>query len=91
MVTSNNTGALLILILELSRLFAMKDLGPLHYFLCIEAHASHRGHFDMSLTQTKHVLDVLHKTNMKYAKPIKSPVQLGLKLSRYDGDPVSNA
>ena len=29
-VTSNNTGALPKLLRELSRLFAMKDLGPIH-------------------------------------------------------------
>ena len=35
LVTSNNTGALPKLLKELSWLFAMKNLGPLHYFLGI--------------------------------------------------------
>lgn len=28
---------------------------------------------------------------MHDAKPLRSPVQFGLKLSKYDGDPISNA
>ena len=37
-VTSNNSATLPKLVVDLGRLFAMKDLGPLHYFLGIEAH-----------------------------------------------------
>lgn len=45
----------------------------------------------MYLTQTKYVMDLLHRTTVHEAKPLKSPMQAGLKLSRYDGNPVPNA
>lgn len=88
MVTSNNTVALPKLLRELSRLFVMKDLGPLHYFLGIEVH---RIHSNLYFTHTKYVLNLLHKTNMKDAKPIKSQIQIRLKLSQYEDEPISNA
>lgn len=87
-VTSNNTCALPKLLMELRRLFTIKDLGPLHYFFGIEVK---RTPSYMYLTQTKYVLDLVRRTDMHDAKPLKSPVQTGLKLSRYDGDRLSNA
>lgn len=62
-------------------------MGPLHYFLGIEAH---RLSFDLYLTQTKYVWDLLHRTNIQDAKPIKSPMQPGSKLSEFDGKPLPN-
>ena len=88
MVAGNNTCAFPKLLWGLSRLFAMKDLGEPNFFLGIEVK---RSPIDMYLTQIKYVLDLLHRTNMHDAKPLKSLVQSGLRLSRYDGDPLSNA
>lgn len=88
LVTGNNNVMLPKLLRELDSLFAMKDLGPLHYFLSIEAHQASS---NLYLTQTKCLLDLLHRTNMKDAKPLKLLVQLGMKLSRCDGDPIPNA
>ena len=85
LVTGNKNAALPKLLREVGSLFAMKDLGPLHYSLGIEAH---RASSNLYLTQTKYVLDLLHGTNMKDDKPLKSPFQPGMKLPRYDGDPI---
>ena len=71
-LTSNNPGALPKLLVELGRLFAMKDLGPIHYFLGIEAY---RVDSDLYLTQTTYIWDLLRQTNMQDAKPIESPVE----------------
>lgn len=88
MITSNHAGVLPKLLQDLGRsLFAMKDLGPIHYFLGIEAHWLP---LDLYLPQMKHVWDLLHKTKMHDAIPIKSLVQLGSKLSKADGAPISN-
>lgn len=76
-VTSNYTCALTKLLMELRRLFSMKDLGPLHYFLGIEVKQTPS---DMYLTQPKYVMDLLRHTNMHDAKPLKSPVQTQCKL-----------
>lgn len=60
----------------------MKDLGPIHYFLGIEAiyQGSH-----LSLTQTKYVVDLLKCTNMHEVKPISSLATNGQKPSQYEG------
>lgn len=65
-IISNNTVALTKLLMDFNRLFAMKDLGPLNYFLGIEVH---RAPSNMYLTQTKYVFDLLHMTKMHDAKP----------------------
>lgn len=87
-ITSNHVAAMPKLLRDLGSLFAMKDLGPLHYFIGIEAC---RVSSNLYLTQTKYVWDLLHKTQMHDAKPIKSPVQPGWRLSKTDGDPITNS
>lgn len=69
MITSNHAGVLPKLLRDLGRsLSAMKDLGPIHYFLGIEAHQLP---LDLYLPHTKHVWDLLHKTKMHDAIPMK--------------------
>lgn len=88
MVTSSKECALSKLLTGLSRLFAMKDPGPLHYFLSLEAHRTPKG---LHLTQSKYITELLVRAKMAGAKPLRSPVVSGSKLSQYDGDPVPNA
>ena len=71
--------------IDLVLLFAMKDLGPLHYFLGLKAH---KVQSELYLTQTKYIWDLLQRTNMHDAKPIKSLVDSGSKLSKFSGDPL---
>lgn len=86
-ITSNKECALSKLLRDLSRLFAMKDLGPLHYFLSLEAHRTPKV---MHLTQSKYITELLVRAKMAGAMPLRSPVVSGSKLSQYDGDPVPN-
>jgi hypothetical protein len=65
----------------------MKDLGPLHYFLGLEAVYSTTG---LHLTQTKYTMDLLFRTKFQDVKPISSPATACKKLSLYDGDPLSD-
>ena len=57
--------------------FAIKDLGPLHFFLGNEAVLVANGLF---LTQCRYIKDLLSRTKMTYAKPISSPMSCCLCL-----------
>ncbi|CAN6707056.1 unnamed protein product [Malus baccata var. baccata] len=66
LVTGPNPKACKDTTSQLSTLFPIKDLGPLHYFLGIEVKRSSSGIF---ISQTKYILDLLQKSNMLGAKP----------------------
>ncbi|XP_062006046.1 uncharacterized mitochondrial protein AtMg00810-like [Rosa rugosa] len=85
LITGTHVDHISTLITNLSKLFSMKDLGPLHYFLGIEDVRSFHG---LSLTQTKYTLDLLHRTNMTDAKPVSTPTASGKCLSINDGTPL---
>jgi len=55
--------------------FAVKDLGNLHYFLGVEVIPMKNG---------------LHKTDMKDAKPVTSPMSSSSTLSAFTGDPMED-
>ncbi|XP_008238972.1 PREDICTED: uncharacterized protein LOC103337585 [Prunus mume] len=75
------------LIQDLSRLFSMKDLGPVHYFLGIEVLRTPNG---LSLTQSKYIKDLLTRTKMQDAKHISSSVASGRRLSLHNGVPLDD-
>ncbi|KAM2169391.1 hypothetical protein ACFX1Q_038703 [Malus domestica] len=79
LVTGPNSTACKQVIQQLSSLFPIKDLGPLHYFLGLEVKRSSSGIF---LSQTKYILDLLSKANMTGAKPCSTP----LSTSKLDHD-----
>ena len=54
----------------LSRHFAMKDLGDLHYFLGLRVV---RSFFGIFLVQQKYVHNLLHKFQLQTTIPIKTP------------------
>ncbi|KAB2626766.1 pentatricopeptide repeat-containing protein [Pyrus ussuriensis x Pyrus communis] len=56
---------------QLSDLFPIKDLGSLHYFLGLEVKRSSKGIF---VSQTKYILDLLHKAKMDGDKPCVTPL-----------------
>ncbi len=75
------------LISSLQQDFALKDLGPLHYFLGVEAHPDPHGMF---FTQHRYILDLLKRANMLGAKTISSPMSSSTALSAFSGDPFSD-
>jgi len=87
LIIGTSSSYIFSLIQNLGRLFSMKDLGPLHYFLGLEAVYSTIG---LHLTQTKYTMDLLFRTKFQDVKPISSPANAGKKLSLYDGDPLSD-
>jgi hypothetical protein len=72
----------LIYVDDINSSFALKDLGPLHFFLGVEATWQSDG---LHLSQQRHILDLLKKTNMDLAKPISSPMSSSTTLSKFEG------
>jgi hypothetical protein len=87
LVSSNSPAVVSGLISHLHRDFAVKDLGPLSYFLGIQATRQPQA---LYLTQSKYVTVLLHRTHMDGAKPASTPCTTAGKLSRFDGDPLGD-
>lgn len=71
----------------LSHEFAMKDLGPLTYFLGV---AVTRQEDTLFLSQQKYAKEVIKRAGMSSCKPVATPVDTNTKLSTSDGDPFEN-
>jgi hypothetical protein len=78
-VTRNNSAAISNLILSLKKEFSMKDLGPLNYCLGISVTLTTEG---LHLSQSKYIADLLDKSRMTRAKPSKTSLLAGAKLSQ---------
>ena len=85
LVAGNNDSFIENLLQQLSQEFAIKDLGPLHYFLGIEFICFKDGLF---LTQQKYTNDLLSKTKMFGCKAIATPQVLKEKPPSSDDDIV---
>ena len=67
--------------------FAMKDLGPLSYFLGI---AVSRNSADLFLSQHKYAVEILDKAGMSQCKPAPTPVTTSGKLCADASSPYNN-
>ena len=86
-LTGSSSSQLSSLIAKLNSVFALRDLGKLSYFLGIEV-AYHDG--SMTLSQSKYVSDLLHRTTMFDTKPAHTPGAVGQNLSKFDGNPLTD-
>uniref|UniRef100_A0A2N9FTN5 Integrase catalytic domain-containing protein n=1 Tax=Fagus sylvatica TaxID=28930 RepID=A0A2N9FTN5_FAGSY len=86
-VTSDHPSHLSTLITKLSSEFAMKDLGPLNYFLGVQV--SHFGG-GLFLSQHKYAKEILAKASMTDCKPIGTPLAQKHHL-QLEGGPLVNA
>ena len=77
-LVSSDHSAVPMLLKDLNKDFALKDLGELHYFLGIEVNKIQNG---ILLTQEKYVNDVLQRVGMKDCKPVSTPLSSSEKLS----------
>nr|XP_020167574.1 uncharacterized mitochondrial protein AtMg00810-like [Aegilops tauschii subsp. strangulata] len=83
--TASSAKLLGQLIAHLSAEFALKDLGPLHYFLGIEVIRRPDGFF---LHQQKYAHELLERDGMQNCKAVATPVDTKAKLSALEGSPA---
>ena len=87
MVLAASSPALLRdIVNKLKSTFAIKDMGPLAYFLGVDVHRTGDGFF---LSQAQYVDDILERAGMLNCKPVATPADTKPKQSISDGKPVS--
>lgn len=77
-ITGSNSKFLKSFITQLNVMFALKDLGSLHYFLGVEVCRDEGG---LYLKQTKYIFDLLRKFNMENVTSCPTPMVTGRSLS----------
>ena len=75
-------------IATLATRFSLKDLGPLTYFLGIEAITRSDGLF---LSQRKYISDLLSRTNMAGSTPVSTPLSTSDVLKLDDGSSLTDS
>lgn len=68
--------------------FAIKDMGPLRFFLGVDVQ---RNKADFYLSQANYALDVLERAGMAQCKPVSTPADAKAKASSADGPLFSDA
>lgn len=87
-VLAASTTQLLHRIIDQLRLeFAMKDLGPVHFFLGIQVRRTQTGFF---LSQAQYANDVLERAGMTNCTPASTPVAVQGKVSTHAGTSLSD-
>ncbi|GJZ83974.1 putative RNA-directed DNA polymerase [Tanacetum coccineum] len=86
-VTGNNKGTIDNIICQLGSAFALKDLGPLNYFLGIEIVPHVSG---ILLSQKKYILELLQSAGLSNYNPVSSPMVTSSSLSFDDSTAFSN-
>ena len=81
-IIGNSSSQISHLVTNLSKVFELKDLGALSYFLGIQIMPSR---FGLTLCQSKYASDVLHRFNMENSKPTKTPCCPNVCLTPFDG------
>jgi len=88
-IMSASTPALLHqLIGNLKSAFAVKDMGPVNYFLGVDVHRTADG---FTLSQTAYALDILECAGMANCKPATTLADSKVKCSSSDGVPMKEA
>lgn len=86
MVLAAKTSVLLhAIISKLKTAFAIKDMGPVSYFLGVDVRQTADGFF---LSQAQYVDDILDRAGMRNCKPVTTPADTKPKQSTLDGKPV---
>lgn len=81
-VTGNDLDAITKLKQHMHKVFSIKDLGKIHYFLGIEVTYSAQG---IILTQHKFTKELLQDCDFDVTKPVSTPLPLNLKLVADEG------
>jgi hypothetical protein len=86
-LTASSPAPLHQIVHDLRGAFAMKDLGPLHYFLGIQVRRTVEGFF---LHQQQYAEDILEGAGMLNCKPATTPVDTKAKVSAAAGLPLKD-
>ncbi|KAH0636383.1 hypothetical protein KY285_036143 [Solanum tuberosum] len=84
-ITGSSCELIANIITRLGREFAMKDLGPLHFFLGVEVRYFKDG---IHLIQGKYVVKLLMKTDMTLAKAVNTPLAQKHGLQHVTDNPI---
>jgi Reverse transcriptase (RNA-dependent DNA polymerase) len=79
--TGNNRDMIEKFKLEMTKEFEITDLGLMSYFLGLEVRQENSGIF---ISQEAYAKEILKKFKMDECNPVNTPVESGMKLSRYD-------
>ncbi|GJS47661.1 retrovirus-related pol polyprotein from transposon TNT 1-94 [Tanacetum coccineum] len=71
---------------SLNKMFSLKDLGDLSFFLGLQITRSKTG---LTLSQKAYIKDILNRSNMSLASPMSTPADPYSKLQK-EGDPFSD-
>jgi histone deacetylase 1/2 len=82
-VASSSQAATDVLLKDLRKEFALKDIYDLHYFLGMEVHKSHDR---LILSQTKYAQDVLARVGMVDCKGAPTPLSSSEKITTHEGE-----
>jgi hypothetical protein len=80
-IASSSSTTVDILLKDLREEFALKDLGELHYYLCVEVHKMKDS---LLMTQEKYATELLERANMKNCKSV-STLLLALEKKSIEG------
>lgn len=86
-ITTNKKEFLTAFTHKLHESFALKDLGPLHFFLGVQVTRTSNGFF---LTQSKCAQDLLIKFSMDKVTPCPAPMAINMSLSATEGKILEN-
>lgn len=87
-LTGSNSSKVQNVITELSKVFKLKDMGKLTYFLGFQIHYNANG--DIFVNQTKYIKNLIHKVGMDSCKPANTPCKPHNQLLDVEGTPMSN-
>ena len=87
LIASDNPKSVAELKILLDQQFKLKNLGNLKFFLGLEIARSQKG---IHLCQRKYTFELINDVGLLGCKPVKTPMEHNLKLSKNQGELLTN-